>query len=147
MTQWFQEQILPLYGHSQELRASSIQRKIGALRESVISALEMQLERSKKPTSDTGDQLRATEARLRRATGLIEETRSAWEKEIEGLPNDLSVAFYAMSAELIQLWSEKPGSAISAEKIITDSVLRFAQQRFRNSKTRSKRSRSISEMT
>jgi GTP-binding protein EngB required for normal cell division len=129
LSRWFEEQILPLYGHSQELRASSIQRKIGALRESVISALEMQLERSKKPTSDTGDRLRGTEARLRRATGLIEETRSAWEKEIEGLPNDLSVAFYAMSAGLIRLWSEKPDSAISAETIITDSVLRFAQQR------------------
>jgi hypothetical protein len=129
LSRWFEEQILPLYGHLQELRASSIQRKIGALRESIISALEMQLERSKKPTGDTGNQLRATEARLRRSTGLIEETRSAWEKEIDELPSDLSVAFYAMSAGLIQSWSEKPGSAISAEEIINDSVLRFAQQK------------------
>ena len=63
--QWFQEQILPLYGNSQELRASSIQRKIGALRESVISALETQLLRSKKSTVEAPEQVRAIEARLR----------------------------------------------------------------------------------
>lgn len=129
LTRWFEDQIIPLYSHSQELRASSIQRKIGALRESVISALEMQLERSKKPTSEVGDQVRAVEARLRRVTGLIEETRSAWEKEIAALPNELSEAFYAMSARLIQAWSEKPNQVFSAEKIIKDSVLQFTQER------------------
>jgi hypothetical protein len=129
LTRWFEDQIIPLYSHSQELRASSIQRKIGVLRESVISALEMQLERSKKPTSETGDQVRAAEARLRRVTGLIEETRSAWEKEIAGLPNELPEAFYAMSARLILAWSEKPNQVIPAEKIIKDSVLQFTQER------------------
>ncbi len=129
LTRWFEDQIIPLYSHSQELRASSIQRKIGGLRESVISALEMQLERSKKPTSETGDQVRAAEARLRRVTGLIEETRSAWDKEITRLPNELPEAFYAMSARLIQAWTEKPNQVIPAEKIIKDSVLQFTQQR------------------
>ena len=129
LTRWFGEQIIPLFGHAQELRASSIQRKIGALRESVISTLEIQLERTKKPTSETGDQVRAAEARLRHATGLIEEARSGWEKDIEGLPKDLSEAFYAMSAELIQAWSAKPGPASLPEKIVNDCVLQFAQQR------------------
>jgi GTP-binding protein EngB required for normal cell division len=129
LARWFEEQIIPLYGHSQELRASSIQRKIGALRESVIAALEIQLERSKKPTIDTGDQVRAVEARLRRTTGLIEETRSAWEKEIEGFPNDLSEAFYAMSASLIQAWSKRPAEVISTNKIIDGSILEFARRR------------------
>ena len=129
LTRWFDEQIIPLYGHAQELRASSIQRKIGGLRESVISALEMQLERSKKPTSETGDQVRAAEARLRHATGLIEEAQSGWEKEIEGLTKDHSEAFYAMSAELIQAWYAKPGHANLPEKIVNDCVLQFAQRR------------------
>jgi GTP-binding protein EngB required for normal cell division len=129
LTQWFEEQIIPLYAHSQELRASSIQRKIGALRESVISALEIQVERSKKPPIDTGGQVRGVEGRLRRATGVIEEKRSAWEKEIEGFPKDLSEAFYAMSASLIQGWSERPAEAISTNKIVDDSILEFAQRR------------------
>ncbi len=129
LTQWFDEQIIPLYGHSQELRASSIQRKIGALRESVISAMEIQVERSKKPPIDTSGQVRGVEGRLRRATGVIEEKRFAWEKEIEGFPNDLSEAFYTMSASLIQGWSERPAEAISTNKIIDDSILEFAQRR------------------
>jgi GTP-binding protein EngB required for normal cell division len=129
LTRWFEEQIIPLYGHSQALRASSIQRKIGALRESVIAALEIQLERSKKLTIDTGDQVRPVEARLRRATGLIEETRSVWEKEIEGFPKDLTEAFYKMAASLIQAWSLRPSEAVSTNKIIDDSILEFAQRR------------------
>ena len=129
LTRWFAEQITPLYGQSQELRAESIQRKIGALRESVISALEMQLERSRKPTSEAGDQVRATEARLRRATALIEETRSASEKGIQELPMDLSEAFYAMASSLIQVWSERPSADMSPDKIVNDSVLQFVQLR------------------
>jgi hypothetical protein len=129
LTQWFEEQIIPLYGHSRELRASSIQRKIGALRESVISALEIQLDRSKKPTSDTGGQVRGVEDRLRRATGVIEEKRSAWEKEIEVFPNDLSEAFYAMAASLVQGWSERPAEVILTNKVIDASILEFAQRR------------------
>ena len=126
---WFEEQILPLYGHSQELRMSSLRRKIGVLRESVISALEVQLERSQESTRETPDQVRATEARLRRATGLIEETQSAWEQEIEKMAGDLPEAFYEMSARLIEAWSGKQGLAISTEKSVTDSLLQFAQRR------------------
>jgi GTP-binding protein EngB required for normal cell division len=129
LTQWFEDQIIPLYGHSKELRASSIQRKIGALCESVISALEIQLQRSKKRPTDAGHQVRAVEARLRRATGLIEETRSAWEKEIAGFPNDLPEAFYTMAASLVQGWSERPAQVISTNKIIDDSILEFARRR------------------
>lgn len=129
LTRWFDEQIIPLYGHAQDLRISSIQRKIGTLRQSVISALEMQLACSKKPISETGDQVRAAEARLRHATGLVEESRSGWEKQTERLPKDLSEAFDLMAAGLIQAWSEKSGSTISADKIVNDSVHEFVQQR------------------
>jgi GTP-binding protein EngB required for normal cell division len=131
LTRWFGEQILPLYGQSQELRASSIQRKIGVLRESVMSALEMQLHRSKKPACETGDEVRATEARLRHATGLIEESRSALEKEIDRMIEQPSEAFYGIAANLVAAWSEKQRPTISTEKIINDSILQFAQRRVR----------------
>jgi GTP-binding protein EngB required for normal cell division len=131
LSEWFNEQIIPLCGHAQELRVASIQRKIGLLRESVISALEMQLERSKRPTSETGDQVRAAEVRLRHATGLIEEMRSAWETEIGELPKSLSEAFYATSAGLIRAWSEKPGDSVSPEKSVNDSTHQFVQERVR----------------
>jgi GTP-binding protein EngB required for normal cell division len=126
---WFEDQTLPLYGHSQELRASSIQRKIGALRESVISVLEAQLSRNKKSTVETPEQVRTIEARLRRATGLIEETRSASETEIDDMSKDLSDVFDRISASLIDAWSEKSSPRISTDKIINDSVLQFVQRR------------------
>ena len=129
LNRWFEEQILPLYGYSQELRTSSLRRKIGALRESVVSALEVQLERSKKSNGETQGEVRATEARLRGATASIEEIRSAWEKEIEGMIKDLSEAFYEMSASLIEAWSGKQSPASSSDKIISDSLLQFAQRR------------------
>jgi hypothetical protein len=126
---WFEEQILPLYGRSQELRMSSLRRKIGVLRESVISALEVQLERSQKSTGERPDEVRATEARLRRAAGLIEETRSAWEQEIEKIAEDLPEAFSEMCARLIEAWSGKQELAISTEKIVADFLLQFARRR------------------
>jgi GTP-binding protein EngB required for normal cell division len=129
LDRWFDERILPLYSRSQELRIVSLRRKIGALRESVISALEMQLERSTKLGDKEPGQVRATEARLRRATGLIEETRSAWETEIECMTQHLPEAFYEMSSRLIGVWSESQSGASSSDEIIKDSLLQFVQQR------------------
>lgn len=131
LDRWFEEQILPLYGRSRELRTSSLRRKIGALRESVISALETQLRRSKKPAGETPEQVRTAEARLRRATGLIDQTRSTLEQEIDGMAGDLSEAFHGMAVSLIESCSEKQGPTISTDKILNASLLQFAQPRVR----------------
>lgn len=40
LNQWFEKDILPFYSQSQELRTLSLQRKIGALQESMISILQ-----------------------------------------------------------------------------------------------------------
>jgi hypothetical protein len=95
----------------------------------VISALETQLLRSKKSTVEAPEQVRAIEARLRRATGLIEETRSASETEIDAMTKDLPEAFYTISASVLVAWAEKSSSTISADKIINDSLLQFVQRR------------------
>ncbi len=129
LNRWFVEQILPLYSRSQDLRSASLRRKIGTLRESVISALEVQLQRSKNSTAETLDLYRATEARLRRAAGLIEETRSACEKEIERMTQDLQEAFYEMSARLMNSWPGNQSASSSTGQILSDSLLQFAQRR------------------
>jgi hypothetical protein len=126
---WFDEQIVPLYSRSEELRRASLRRKIGALRESVISALEMQLERSTKSVGRAPGQARATEARLRRATALVEETRSARESEIERMTQDLPEAFSEMSSRLIGVWSDNRGGANSSDGIINALLLQFVQRR------------------
>jgi GTP-binding protein EngB required for normal cell division len=132
LNRWFEAQILPLYDHSQELRVSSLRRKIGALRESVISALRVQLQRSGTLTRARQDEIRAAEARLRQATGLIEETRTRWEKELEREAFDVSHGFLAASASLIDEWGRNPGVEVSTKKIIRDSILQAIQQRVKN---------------
>ncbi len=129
LSRWFDAQIVSLYGRSQELREASLRRKIGALRESVISALQLQMQRTQIPSPDAQGQVRATEARLRRATGLIEKARSAWEKDIDEMTAELPEAFFEMAARLIAAWSGDQSATISTDKIIRDSLLWFTQQR------------------
>ena len=43
--QWFEREIVPLYDRSQQLRAASLRRKIGVLRESLVSALKARIKR------------------------------------------------------------------------------------------------------
>ena len=129
LDRWFEEQILPLYDHSQELRASSLQRKIGALRESLISALRVQFQRSGTSTRGTQDEIRATEARLRHATGLIEKTRADWERDLERNGFDVSDAFLAAAVSLMDERGQNIDTEISTEKIIRDSILQVVQQR------------------
>ncbi|HEV2297642.1 MAG TPA: dynamin family protein [Candidatus Acidoferrales bacterium] len=129
LSRWFEEQIVPLYDHSQELRASSLRRKIGALRESVISALRVQVQRNGTSTCTTQDEIRAAEARLRQATGLIEDTGAAWERELERNGFDAFDGFLAASSSLMGEWGRNLGAEVSTENIIRNSVLNAIQQR------------------
>jgi GTP-binding protein EngB required for normal cell division len=85
LDEWFEQRILPLYGRSRELRDLSLQRKIGTLRESVGQALRTRLAQDTRSLSDNVEAVRKTEARMRRAQGSIDVTRSAGEHEAEGL--------------------------------------------------------------
>ncbi|MFZ0640692.1 MAG: dynamin family protein [Candidatus Acidiferrales bacterium] len=86
LDQWFKEEILPLYEQAQELRAASLRRKIGALRESVVAALQVSLQRCQGRSAPDEGRLRDVEARLRQATGKIEELRSVSDRELDQLP-------------------------------------------------------------
>jgi GTP-binding protein EngB required for normal cell division len=132
LNRWFEGQIRPLYGHSQELRASSVQRKIGALRESVASALRVQLERSGTLASGTQDETRAAETRLRQATGSIEETGVKWERKLETNGFAVQNGFLAASARLMDEWGRHLDADVSTEKIIRESILQTIQQRVKN---------------
>lgn len=73
---WFEKEIVPLYTRSQELRAASLRRKIGALRDSVAASLEARIRRGMQSSTTSSGRVEAAEALLRRTTGKIEETRS-----------------------------------------------------------------------
>lgn len=75
LDQFFEQHLLPRFNEARKLRQASVARKIGALRESVIAALETSLQHGKRqalPAND-GDEI---EARLRHISGEIGEQRT-----------------------------------------------------------------------
>lgn len=75
LDRFFEQHLLPRFNEARKLRKASVARKIGALRESVIAALETSLQRGKRqavPAND-GDEI---EAGLRQISGEIGEQRT-----------------------------------------------------------------------
>jgi GTP-binding protein EngB required for normal cell division len=75
LDRFFEQELLPRFNKARSLREASVARKIGALRESVIAALETSLQRGKRESlpSSNGKEI---EARLRHISGEIGEQRT-----------------------------------------------------------------------
>ena len=93
LDRWFEEEILPVMSHAQDLRAASLQRKIGALRESLVYSLQNQIRRSRHTPAGNAESARDVEIRLRRATGLIVETSKSCREKAE-----------AMNRKVLETW-------------------------------------------
>ncbi|MDI6876026.1 MAG: dynamin family protein [Methanomicrobiales archaeon] len=121
---WFEEEILPLCSRSQDLREASLRRKIGALRESVVAALRLQVQRSRQASPHTQERIRAAESRLRQATGRIEETRSVVERGIRemarGAPEICVAAAARMTAN---------GAECEPSDVLRASIREYARGR------------------
>ncbi|MGB7993520.1 dynamin family protein [Methanoregula sp.] len=85
LDRWFEVEILPVMSHAQDLRVASLQRKIGALRESLVYTLQNQLRRNRHTPAGNTETAQAVEIRLRRATGLIVETGKACREKADAL--------------------------------------------------------------
>ncbi len=70
---FFERELLPRFEDAQSLRQASVARKIGALRDSVIAALDTTLDREKREGSQPAVAPPELEARLRLITGEIGE--------------------------------------------------------------------------
>jgi GTP-binding protein EngB required for normal cell division len=75
LDQFFEQHLLPRFNEARNLRRASVARKIGAMRESVIAALETSLQRGKRQAlpANEGNEI---EARLRHISGEIGEQRT-----------------------------------------------------------------------
>jgi GTP-binding protein EngB required for normal cell division len=124
---WFQNEIVQLYDRARELRAASLRRKIGALRESVGSALQTRMNRGQQSSLTSRDQVRTAEASLRRATGQIEETRSLLERAVEGAAGTGPEAIRAAAARLIGSWSHDREPK-AAGVVVRDAIAEFVRQ-------------------
>jgi hypothetical protein len=75
LDRWLQEEILPLLDRDQQLTQESIRHKIGSLRESVVTALTIRLDRSPGGARPDATTLRNIDDLLRNGVGRFEEAR------------------------------------------------------------------------
>jgi GTP-binding protein EngB required for normal cell division len=125
LDRWFEEEILPLYSRSQELRAASLQRKIGSLRESVVFVLSNKIQRDslRGESVDT----RAIESRLRRATGFIDETRTTCEREIKKMTGEVPEIFSAAAVSVQKASTRNTDPGIGPNDRIRTAILQVVQ--------------------
>lgn len=128
---WFGNQIVPLYRRAQDLRMASLRRKIGALRDSVVVALEARLRRGARSSNESRDQARTVEARLRKTTGQIEETRSLCRRFIEGANASISDAIKESAARFLHSSSKGSSGAVAPGQLVRDSITQFVQLQVR----------------
>lgn len=132
---WFENQIVSLYARSQELRAASLRRKIGALRDSVAAALEARLRRGARSTTKSQDQARAAETLLRTTTGTIEEMRSVCERYLQGVRESMPQAIEDAARRLLHSWSKGSYGVVVPGQAVRDSITQFVQLQARKLQT------------
>ena len=131
LDEWFENQIVPLYAQSQELRAASLRRKIGALRDSVVTALEARLRKKGPAPAESKERARAAEDLLRRATGQIEETRSLCNALVQEAGASLPEAIDKAAERLLDAWSKSADSQVIPEQLARDSITESVQLQVR----------------
>jgi len=127
LNDWFEHQIAPLYARSQELRAASLRRKIGALRDSVTAALQARLNRQQQASPETNEGARAAEEILRKATGIIAEMRSVSARYAEDAANAVSDAVAHTANRVVEAWSQTGGDAVVPEELVRQNLTAFVQ--------------------
>jgi len=126
--QWFECEIVPLYENSQQLRAESLRRKVGALRESVVSALKARIGGGHHFSANSQEHARAIEALLRKATGRIEEMSAVCEREIVGASAEIPNAIQEAANRLIGSWSRNDGGPVAPGPMVRDVIAHSVQQ-------------------
>jgi GTP-binding protein EngB required for normal cell division len=109
LDRFHEQELLPRFREARSLRQASAARKIGALRESVIAALDTSLHRSKRDTLPSNDE-REIETKLRHVSGEIGEQRSRLDRaflELGESPNAILSELALMAATRIRADAKK----------------------------------------
>jgi GTP-binding protein EngB required for normal cell division len=125
---WFVERIAPLCEKSREMKAASLKRKIGALRESVVAGLQARLERGHDEGDSGGERVRAVEARLRASTGRIEEMRAVCERGCVRILEQREDALLQAAARLLEA---RPAGTQSASTELSEALTAFVHHKVR----------------
>jgi hypothetical protein len=128
-TKWFEEEIMPLYSRLQELRTSSLTRKIGVLRESVVATLQFRTRKSSQAPILPDEATRSIEESLRQARGLIEDTRIRCERIIESMTQDRQKIISNSAGEAAGILSGERGSVTEPGEVLRMTVASNVRQR------------------
>lgn len=127
LTQWFEQDIAPLYNQRQELKALSIRRKLGSLRQSVECALRSQLRCRDQIFPQKVEQLRVVETELRQASGRLEEMKKAGRSVANELEYSGAAIIRLTAAAVVEAWS-KGGAGDDAIAAIVRNTATWAVQ-------------------
>jgi hypothetical protein len=93
----------------------------------VVFILHNTIQRGQHSSPEDKEETRAVEARLRRATGLINETRTACEREIKKMAGDTPEIFSSAAVSVIGASTRNTDPGISPDNIIRAAVLQLVQ--------------------
>jgi hypothetical protein len=128
LTQWFENDIAPLYSQRQDLKLRSIRRKVGTLQQSVEAALRSRLRSKAHEPTIGSEKLRDVEARLRQASGKLQETRATARKITDEIDDLASRSLWNAAADLVALWS-KGSNESGTQQVVLDAVNQTVQEK------------------
>jgi GTP-binding protein EngB required for normal cell division len=135
LDQFFARELLPRFEQARSLRNTSIARKIGALRDSVVAALETNLDQKKRGGRALPSDAENMEARLRQVNGMIGEQRATLNFAFLKL-GETPEAVLSQVADTALLWmqthSETHVTSLQVSELIHDAVQRQLEQSIGN---------------
>ena len=121
LTEWFTNDIAPLYNQRQELKLRSVMRKIGGLRQSVEFALSSRLCRKDQISPQRVELLRGAEKELRQANGELEELRKAAREVSDRIERLSLAAARKASASLVASWKSNANET-NVSQVVSKAV-------------------------
>jgi len=128
LTEWFENDIAPLYSQQQELKLRSIRRKVGTLQQSVEVALRARLRSKGHEPAIKDEQLRDVEAGLRQASGKLQEMHSTARKITDEIGDLGSRALWNAAAVLVEFWLSDADVEKGEEQLVLDAVNQTVQE-------------------
>jgi GTP-binding protein EngB required for normal cell division len=131
---WLREVILPLYDRHQQLALESLSRKIGSLREGVVTALKLRLDRTSEACGRAVDRgsidLSEVDAGLRKAIGRIAEVRELCFETTHAIRGQGDEGLAEAANNLTDAWLRRsPDHTIAlANTLVSDVLVRFAAE-------------------
>jgi GTP-binding protein EngB required for normal cell division len=117
LDQFFERELFPRFEKARALRDSSVARKIGALREAVIAAMESSLHREKRDMTQAQENTPELETRLRVITGEVGEQRTVLDHAFRRFGETPDAVLDAVTQEAVTSVRRSATSQISSLKL------------------------------